>query len=50
MQNPWLFSPAGAFAAMIVLAVVALAADSILTWVEDRLLKWRPPSLRDTGA
>lgn len=45
-----LFSPAGVFAAMIVLAVVALAADSILTWAEDRLLKWRPPSFSDTGA
>ena len=27
---------------MIVLAVVALAADYLLTWLEKRLLKWRP--------
>ena len=45
-----LFSPAGVFAAMIVLAVVALAADAILSWVEGRLLKWRPPSFSDVGA
>jgi NitT/TauT family transport system permease protein len=45
-----LFSPAGVFAAMIVLAVVALAADFTLTWAENRLLKWRPPSFSDVGA
>ncbi len=44
-----LFSPAGVFAAMIVLAVVALAADYLLTWAENRLLKWRPPSFADVG-
>ena len=32
----------GVFAAMIVLAVVALLADFLLTRVEKRLLKWRP--------
>src|SRR6201996_2364378 len=36
------FNASGVFAAMIVLAVVALAADSLLTAVENRLLKWRP--------
>ena len=45
-----LFSPAGVFAAMIVLAIVALAADYLLTWAEHRLLKWRPPSFSDVGA
>jgi len=30
------------FAAMIVLAVVALATDYLLTTLEKRLLKWRP--------
>ncbi|MCO8614004.1 ABC transporter permease [Burkholderia multivorans] len=38
------FNASGVFAAMIVLAVVALAADYLLTWVEKRLLKWRPAS------
>ncbi|PXX29233.1 NitT/TauT family transport system permease protein [Burkholderia pyrrocinia] len=36
------FNASGVFAAMIVLAVVALAADYLLTWLEKRLLKWRP--------
>ena len=36
------FNAAGVFAAMIVLAVVALAADFLLTRVEKRMLKWRP--------
>ncbi|NHL64817.1 ABC transporter permease [Burkholderia ambifaria] len=36
------FNSSGVFAAMIVLAVVALAADYLLTWIEKRLLKWRP--------
>jgi NitT/TauT family transport system permease protein len=44
-----LFSPAGVFAAMIVLAVVALVADYSLTWFENRLLKWRPPSFNEMG-
>jgi NitT/TauT family transport system permease protein len=36
------FNASGVFAAMIVLAVVALAADFLLTGLEKRLLKWRP--------
>ncbi|WP_408154800.1 ABC transporter permease [Herbaspirillum lusitanum] len=36
------FNASGVFAAMIVLAVVALAADWLLTSLEKRLLKWRP--------
>ncbi|MCG5076045.1 ABC transporter permease [Paraburkholderia tagetis] len=38
------FNASGVFAAMIVLAVVALIADYLLTAVEQRLLKWRPTS------
>lgn len=45
-----LFSPAGVFAAMIVLAVLALVADYGLTYAENRLLKWRPPAFTDVGA
>src|SRR6202790_132010 len=37
------FNASGVFAAMIVLSVVALAADYLLTALEERLLKWRPP-------
>ena len=36
------FNASGVFAAMIVLAVVALVADFLLTRLETRLLKWRP--------
>jgi NitT/TauT family transport system permease protein len=36
------FNAAGVFAAMIVLAVVALIAEFLLTQLENRLLKWRP--------
>lgn len=36
------FNAAGVFAAMIILAVVALAAEYLLTALENRLLKWRP--------
>ncbi|HEY8025848.1 MAG TPA: ABC transporter permease [Burkholderiaceae bacterium] len=43
------FNAAGVFAAMIVLAVVALAAEYLLTQLENRLLKWRPPQFSDNG-
>ncbi|RKP51222.1 ABC transporter permease [Trinickia fusca] len=36
------FNASGVFAAMIVLAVVALTTDYVLTALEKRLLKWRP--------
>ena len=42
LHRPGAFNASGVFAAMIVLAVVALAADYLLTWLEKRLLKWRP--------
>jgi NitT/TauT family transport system permease protein len=43
------FNAAGVFAAMIVLAVVALAAEWLITLVENRLVRWRPAALADTG-
>jgi NitT/TauT family transport system permease protein len=36
------FNASGVFGAMIVLALVALAAEALLTLLENRLLKWRP--------
>jgi NitT/TauT family transport system permease protein len=36
------FNASGVFAAMIVLAVVALLAEYLITYIEGRLLKWRP--------
>ncbi len=41
------YNPAGVFAAMIVLAVVSLTADFILTQIERRVLKWRPPAFQE---
>src|SRR5579875_3508963 len=43
-----LFSASGVFAAMIVLAVVGLAAEMIITWIENRLIKWRPAPFSET--
>ena len=43
------FNANGVFAAMFILAVVALAAESLITLVENRLLKWRPNQGPDAG-
>jgi len=43
------FNANGVFAAMVILAVVALAAESLITLVENRLLKWRPNQGPETG-
>jgi len=43
------FNAAGVFAAMIVLAVVALIAESLITLLENTLIKWRPAQLAETG-
>lgn len=43
------FNAAGVFAAMIVLAVVALAAEYLLTAIENKLLKWKPPQFVEMG-
>jgi NitT/TauT family transport system permease protein len=43
------FNAAGVFAAMIVLAVVALVAESLITLLENRLIKWRPAQFVETG-
>ncbi|HTH98542.1 MAG TPA: ABC transporter permease [Stellaceae bacterium] len=44
-----LFHANGVFAAMIVLAVIALLADALLTSIEKRLLKWRAPASQDVA-
>src|SRR3989442_2597809 len=41
------FNPNGVFAAMFILAVVALTAEVVLTWLENRLIKWRPNAITD---
>jgi NitT/TauT family transport system permease protein len=41
------FDANGVFAAMILVAIVALAMEAILTLVENRLVSWRPEVLRE---
>jgi NitT/TauT family transport system permease protein len=41
------FDANGVFAAMILVAVVALAMEAILTLAENRLVSWRPEVLRE---
>lgn len=43
------FNAAGVFSAMVVLAVVALAAEYLLTAIENKLLKWRPAQFVEQG-
>lgn len=38
------FDPDGVFAVMVTVAVITLAAEFLLTWLERRLLAWRPPA------
>jgi NitT/TauT family transport system permease protein len=41
------FDSAGVFAGMVVLIVVAMAADYIMTAIENRIVRWRPASLSE---
>jgi len=43
-----LFDIAGVFAGMGLLAAMALAAEALITALEDRLIKWRPPVATET--
>jgi NitT/TauT family transport system permease protein len=38
------FNPNGVFAAMLIIAIIALTAEGLIGWLERRLLAWRPPS------
>jgi NitT/TauT family transport system permease protein len=42
------FDAAGMYAAIVIIMVVALAAEYLMTLIEDRLAKWRPAPLQDT--
>jgi NitT/TauT family transport system permease protein len=42
------FDAAGVFAGMGLLAAMALVAESLITALEDRLIKWRPPVATET--
>jgi NitT/TauT family transport system permease protein len=43
-----LFDAAGVFAGMLLLAAIALVAESLITALENRLIKWRPPVATET--
>jgi NitT/TauT family transport system permease protein len=38
------FNPNGVFAAMLIIAVIALTAEGGISYLERRLLSWRPPA------
>ncbi|MFE2062851.1 ABC transporter permease [Streptomyces sp. NPDC059467] len=40
-QSQNTFNPAGVYAAMVILAVVALAAEGLLTFAERRIFRWK---------
>ena len=42
------FDAAGMYAAIVVIMFVALAAEQLMTLVENRLAKWRPAPLQDS--
>jgi NitT/TauT family transport system permease protein len=43
------FNPNGVFAAMLIIAVLALTAEALIGALERRLLSWRPPSHAETA-
>ena len=44
------FNPNGVFAAMFIIAVLALTAEALIGLLERRLLSWRPPSHSEATA
>lgn len=42
------FDAAGVFAGMALLAAMALVAETLITALEDRLIRWRPPVATET--
>lgn len=43
------FNANGVFAAMLILAIVAVLAESVVTWLENRLIRWRPNVITDVS-
>jgi NitT/TauT family transport system permease protein len=43
------FNPNGVFAAMFIIAALALTAEALIAALERRVLAWRPPSQADTA-
>ncbi|MEA2147275.1 MAG: sulfonate transport system permease protein, partial [Solirubrobacteraceae bacterium] len=44
------FNPDGVFAAMLIIAVIALSAEGLIGLLERRLLGWRPPSQTEVAS
>jgi NitT/TauT family transport system permease protein len=44
------FNADGVFAAMVIIAIVALVAEGLITLLERRLLAWRPPAAASADA
>ncbi len=44
------FNANGVFAAMVILAAMALGAEFVITAIEDRLVRWKPAALNEPGA
>jgi NitT/TauT family transport system permease protein len=44
------FNADGVFAAMVIIAIVALVAEGLITLLERRLLAWRPPAASSADA
>jgi NitT/TauT family transport system permease protein len=43
-----LFETSGVFAGMVLLAAIALVAEALITELENRLIRWRPPVATET--
>ena len=43
------FNANGVFAAMFILAAVALIAEGLITALENRLIRWRPAPVAEAG-
>ncbi len=43
------FNPNGVFAAMVILAAVALLSEFLITALEHRLLRWKPTTISDVN-
>lgn len=41
------FNPNGVFAGMFILGVLALLAETLVTFIENRLIRWRPQPISD---
>ena len=41
------FNAAGIYAAMLILAVVAVIAEALMTRLEDRIIRWRPNAVAE---